>query len=61
MSHGYQSIKTLVLKTGHSKNTIKKYLVNPHLMRIDRKWRTRQNPFESVWDEIIECFNLILP
>lgn len=54
MSHGYQSIKNLVLKTGHSKNTIKKYLANPRPMQVERNWRTRQNPFSDVWDEIVE-------
>lgn len=58
MSHGYHTIKTLVLKTGHSKNTIKKHLINPHPMRIDRNWRTRQNPFESVWNEIAEMIHI---
>ena len=58
MKHGYRSLKTLVLKTGHSKNTINKYLSNPSPERADRDWSTRQNPFEEVWGEIKEMLDI---
>jgi hypothetical protein len=54
MRHGYRSLKRLALKTGHNKNTIKKYLFNPSPIRACRDWITGQNPFVDIWEEIIE-------
>lgn len=58
MSHGYKSTTTLVLKTGHSTNTIKKYLFHPFRNRSDRHWTARQDPFAEVWGEITDMLGI---
>ena len=52
LSQGMESITTVARKTGHARNTVKKYLKNPEPRNVQRTWRTRRNPFESDREEI---------
>ena len=44
-------------KSGMDAKTARKYLANSRLpseVKPERNWRTREDPFERVWDEIRE-------
>lgn len=52
LSQGMETITSVAQKTGHARNTVKKYLKNPEPRIEQRTWRTRKNPFEPDGDEI---------
>lgn len=48
------NISKTARKSGHSRSTVRKYLNNPCQNPKPHNWKTRNNPFEGVWDEIKE-------
>lgn len=54
---GGESLSLAALKTGMSEKTARKYRNSwevPSRMKIEHTWRTRQDPFESVWGQAEE-------
>ena len=52
-----KSLSVAAAKAGMSENTARKYLrsgVLPSQCEADRYWRTREDPFENVWEDIQE-------
>jgi hypothetical protein len=53
-----KSVDDIAKETGHSKTTVTKYLKQPIKQYAQRNWRTRQNPFDEVKEEIKEMFRV---
>lgn len=52
-----KTVLIAAMKTGMSTNTAKKYLessIPPSQMQTQHTWRTREDPFEDVWDDVVE-------
>ena len=49
-----KNIASIARKTGHTRATVKKYLNNPTQEIVKHTWRTRSNPFEGVWEEVVD-------
>jgi hypothetical protein len=57
MVNNGKTIAIASMKTGMSINTAKKYLDSssiPSQMQTEHTWRTREDPFEDVWDDVEE-------
>jgi transposase len=57
LSQEDRNIAIVAAKAGMSENTARKYLRSgelPSQCKKERTWRTREDPFETVWDEIRE-------
>lgn len=55
------TVPIAAMKTGMSTNTAKKYLessIPPSQMQTQHTWRTREDPFEDVWDDVVEKLQL---
>ena len=55
MVNSGKSVSIAAMKTGMCTNTAKKYLessISPSQMQKSHTWRTRNDPFEEVWDEL---------
>jgi hypothetical protein len=57
LNQSEKNVSIAAAKAGMSENTARKYLKSQQLpsdMKKDRFWRTREDPFEDVWDKIKE-------
>jgi hypothetical protein len=55
MSNEGLPLSTLAIKAGMDVKTARKYLKSrrlPSQMRVERTWRTREDPFAEIWPEI---------
>ena len=57
LNQSEKNLSIAAAKSGMSENTARKYIrLNrlPSQTRKDRSWRTREDPFEDVWDNLQE-------